>query len=479
MTTVLWLMRDFRFTDNEALRLAAAAGPVLPVFLLDSIVAQMGAAPRLRLERALRAFDSAWQKRSGQRITVMRGEAASVLPALAREVGARQIVQNDWPWAPVHQAQDRLEAELAGSGISFQRAGGHLLIPPARLLAGRASAYKVWSPFARRLSELGPDLPVPPVGQITALPAKGSLDEMPPLAPDLFGGAEVLMRHGLPVGEEAAHARFEAFLAALPGYAAARDIPAAAAGSGLSEALATGEISARWLWARIRATQREQPGLAGDLQKFLSELIWRDFAWHLLLDFPAMAERPWRAGWDGFPWLGETPAAAAWRRAATGVPLVDAGLREMRITGRMENRVRMIVAGLLTKQLQTDWRIGLSHFADSLTDWDPASNAMNWQWVAGCGPDAAPYFRIFNPLRQAAQFDPDGRYQHFWLKDPAMQAAWQAATPRTWHSAAPPRPLTQGDLMDLRGKALSLLQHHRDAGAAQDHAATHRSNQHP
>lgn len=466
VTTILWLMRDFRFTDNEALREAAARGPVLPVFLIDSTLARMGAAPRWRLEAALRAFDQAWASRTGQRITLLRGEAAEVLPALARRIDARQILQNDWPWAPVHEAQDRLEEALEGSGIAFQRSRGHLLIAPARLLAGRATAYKVWSPFARRLTELGPDLPVPPVGKITALPAVQTLDEVAGFAPDLFGGAEVLQRHALPAGEAAALERLESFLDAPGGYAERRDFPAAAAGSSLSEALATGEISARWIWSRCRARMREAPQFATDLQKFLSELMWREFAWHLLLDFPAMPDRPWRAGWDDFPWAPDNPGAEAWRRAATGVPLVDAGLREMRITGRMENRVRMIVAGWLTKQLQTDWRLGQAYFADSLTDWDPASNAMNWQWVAGCGPDAAPYFRIFNPLRQTAQFDPEGQYIRRWLHDPQMQQAWARATPAAWGHAPRPRPPSQADLLQMRERALQLLARHKEAVAA-------------
>nr|WP_151720150.1 FAD-binding domain-containing protein [Gemmobacter serpentinus] len=171
-----------------------------------------------------------------------------------------------------------------------------------------------------------------------------------------------------------------------------------------------------------------------------------------------MPEAPWRPEWAAFPWAGESPAATACARAETGITLVDAGPREMRVTGRMHNRVRMVVANWLTKHLLTDWRIGLHHFADSLTDWDPAANAMNWQWVAGCGPDASPFFRIFKPEKQAASFDPDSRYRDHWLQGEGARA-YSATLPASWSSPARWASADTAPLLaEGRGRALAALE---------------------
>ncbi|MFD2813971.1 FAD-binding domain-containing protein [Paracoccus aerius] len=190
------------------------------------------------------------------------------------------------------------------------------------------------------------------------------------------------------------------------------------------------EISARRLWHR--ALHAQDSGRGG-IEDFLRELAWRDFARDLFDEAPDMARSCWKPDWNRFPWRGDSPDAAAWRQGRTGVAMVDAGMREMYATGRMHNRVRMITASYLVKHLMTDWRIGLDWFARCLTDWDPASNAMNWQWVAGCGPDASPYFRVFNPEGQAAKFDGKRRYQDHWLKPGADGTReFAAAVPRAW-----------------------------------------------
>ena len=459
MPAILWLCRDFRFDDNAALSAACADGPVLPVFILDAASRAQGSASRWRLGRALAAFDAAWAARTGGHITVLEGEAAALLPALATRLGATSIHQNDWPAPAQQRVQAALNDALGGGPVRLHLHPGHLLIHPSRVKTGAGGSYKVYTPFARAVRQAGPDRPLAPPGQLTALPAIGDLRaETLNLAPDMYRGAVVLAEHALPAGEAAAFGRLEVFLDRVRDYPSHRDRPDIDATSGLSEHLALGEISPRRIWATASLRGEVEPSLAAGSEKFLSEVLWREFAWHLLLAFPQMPEAPWRQEWAAFPWAGESPAATAWARAETGIALVDAGLREMRVTGRMHNRVRMVVASWLTKHLLTDWRIGLHHFADSLTDWDPAANAMNWQWVAGCGPDASPFFRIFNPEKQAASFDPDSRYRDHWLQGEGARA-YVSTLPASWNS---PARWTSADTAPLlaegRNRALAALE---------------------
>jgi deoxyribodipyrimidine photo-lyase len=408
---ILWLTRNFRFADNPALLAAITDGPLLVVFVVDALTRAQGAASRWRLERALRAFDAELRRRSGAGVLVLQGEAEVVLPDLLRRTGARVVHQADWPSPQMQAVQGRVQAALAAQGRLVLHPG-HLLTHPRDIRTGQGGVYRVYTPFARALRSFGPDRPAPtaPERIIAAPMPHGGAQDLAHLnlAPDMYRGRAVLDRFALPAGETAAQDRLDAFLDRAAAYPAGRDHPDLDATSGLSEHLALGEISPRSLWAIAQMREEAEPAAAAGIGKFLSEVIWREFAWHLLLDFPQMPQRAWRPEWADFPWRGASPALTAWQRGTTGVALVDAGLREMRVTGRMHNRVRMVVASWLTKHLLTDWRLGLQHFEDSLTDWDPAANAMNWQWVAGCGPDASPFFRIFNPEKQAAQYDPQG-----------------------------------------------------------------------
>ena len=440
---IFWLSRDFRFSDNAALA-AAARGPVLAVFFIDRLLRAQGAASRWRLERGLRAFDAELRRRSGRGALILRGEPDQLLPGLATTLGAAEVHQNDWPAPEMRTLQARVDAALRAGGRRLVLHPGHLLVHPRLVRTKTGGSYRVYTPFARALRGIGPDQPgASAPARITqaAPPAKGLALEDMNLAPDLHGGRAVLDRHALPAGEAAALARLDAFLDRVTDYETRRDRADLEATSGLSEHLALGEISPRSLWALARARGRDTPGASAGVEKFLSELIWREFAWHLLIEFPQMAAAPWRPEWRDFPWQGDSDQAEAWRRAETGIPLIDAGLREMRVTGRMHNRVRMVVASWLTKHLLTDWRLGLAHFQDSLSDWDPAANAMNWQWVAGCGPDASPFFRIFNPETQAERHDPAGRYRRLWLETRA--ADYRATLPRS-QTALPPTRVTLG-----------------------------------
>jgi deoxyribodipyrimidine photo-lyase len=245
-------------------------------------------------------------------------------------------------------------------------------------------------------------------------------------------GAAVVSRYQA-VGEAAARGRLHQFLAGpVSDYAERRDFPGEDATSRLSENLTYGEIGIREVWhAGLRVRDEGSAGA----EAFLRELAWREFSYHLMHHTPEITSRNWKSDWDSFPWRGDNPDAERWRRGMTGEPFVDAAMREMYVTGTMHNRARMIVASYLTKHLLTDWRVGQAWFAECLTDWDPAANAMGWQWVAGSGPDAAPYFRVFNPAGQADRFDPVGAYRDRFLAERALGAEaldFFKAVPRSW-----------------------------------------------
>ena len=252
--------------------------------------------------------------------------------------------------------------------------------------------------------------------------------------------------------ERTTHERLDAFLDRVTArYAEDRDRPALGdATSGLSDALAVGEISARRIWHRaLDAAHHGQ----GGTEDFLRELAWREFSRELFHGFPDMDRLCWRPEWNDFSWQGDGTEAEAWRQGRTGIGMVDAGMREMFATGRMHNRVRMIAASFLIKHLMVDWRIGLDWFARCLTDWDAASNAMNWQWVAGCGPDASPFFRVFNPDGQGSKFDPARQYRDHWLTGQGAADFAQAA-PRSWRVDPADRPAPLVDLDHGRQRAL-------------------------
>ncbi|HWL05425.1 MAG TPA: deoxyribodipyrimidine photo-lyase [Xanthobacteraceae bacterium] len=466
---ILWLTRDFRLHDSPALLAALADGPLLPVFFIDRLTMAQGAASRWRLERALKAFDKSLQARTGSKgITVLRGEPDELLPALMERLGALRLHQTDWPTQEMRALQDRVREALHPVDARLILHQGHLLVDPGKIRTSNGDVYRVYSPFARAVRRLGSDrLSRDAPRHITAF--TGALDGLDlntmDLAPDLSRGRTALERFAMPAGEGAALARLDDFLERASGYPDGRDRPDLEATSGLSEHLALGEISPRTLWARAVLRAEISPEHAAGIDKFLSEVIWREFSWHLMVEFPNLPVACWRTEWENFPWRKGGPSLIGWQRAQTGVALVDAGLRQMWLTGQMHNRVRMVVASWLTKHLLIDWRAGLAHFADCLTDWDPAANAMNWQWMAGCGPDAAPYFRIFNPDKQAQQYDPRGDYRRRWLAgfdlcpDPDA-ALWVESTPRAWGAgqwhAGPSSMLTEG-----REAALAALAHFR------------------
>ncbi len=457
---ILWFRRDLRLDDHAALHAAAATGrPVVPVFLHDAEVGALGAAPRWRLGLSVAALSYALA-RAGSRLTLRRGDALACLRALVAETGAGDVW---WQrgYAPGQIARDRaVKAGLRADGVGARSFAGHLLFAPWDVSTKDGGFYKVYTPMWRavRDRDAGEPLPAPARLPMPAQwPANDTLDSWD-MGRAMDRGAAVVAQH-VHVGEAAAHARLDAFLSDKVGrYKAERDRLDIDACSGLSENLTYGEISPRRVW---HAGWHAWHAGAAQAEDFVKELVWREFAYHLLYHTPQLEHGNWRAEWDLFPWQGDGAAAQAWRQGRTGIEVVDAAMRELYVTGRMHNRARMLVASFLTKHLLVDWRVGRDWFADCLIDWDPASNALGWQWVSGPGPDAAPYFRIFNPDTQAQKFDPQRAYRQRWLAEASRTPPQSAldffrACPRRWGLAPDaPRPMPVIDLAEGRKRALA------------------------
>lgn len=472
--TIVWFRRDLRLADNAALLAAVArGGAVLPVFLRDSLVDGLGAAPSWRLGLGLEALARSLGAR-GSRLVLRSGPALAALERLIEETGARAVY-----WSRAYDAQSiardsEIRAALRACGIEARSFPGHLLFEPWDAQTKQGGFFRVYTPFWRAVSGGNVPKPEPAPPHLPApstWPASEELSDWQ-LGRRMSRGAAIVAPH-LAVGEAAARARLDRFLAGpVEQYRERRDYPAEEATSRLSENLALGEISPRSVWHAGAAAEASGAAGAGH---FLKELVWREFAWHLLFHTPHIAERNWRPEWDAFPWRGDAPEAEAWRRGMTGVTLVDAAMREMYVTGTMHNRGRMIVASYLTKHLLTDWRVGLRWFEECLADWDPASNAMGWQWAAGSGPDAAPYFRIFNPETQAEKFDPDMTYRRRFVAEltrrgepPAPARAFFDAVPRSWAlDPTAPYPAPAVTLAEGRARALAAYEQSRSAPAGQ------------
>ena len=474
MTTplILWFRRDLRLDDNPMLAHAAATGrPLIPVFVADDSVTGLGAAPRWRMGEAVGSFAHRLRGQGGQ-LVLRRGEAAQVLQALVAETGAGAV----W-WTRLYDAASRdrdtaIKQALRARDIEARSFDGHTLAEPWDVQTGAGGFFKVFTPFWRALSARGVAAPVAQPKYLTFISRWPRSDDLADwaLGAGMQRGAAIVAHHAR-VGEEAAIRRLESFLDRLAGrYHIDRDFPAIEGSSGLSENLTYGEIGPRRIWAAALSREAADPGNPG-LETFRKELAWRDFAHHLAYHTPHILTGNWRPEWDAFPWSTDGDAVLRWKQGMTGEPFVDAGMREMYVTGRMHNRARMIVASYLTKHLMTHWKIGLDWFADCLIDWDPASNAMGWQWAAGSGPDAAPYFRVFNPATQAEKFDPRKAYRQTFIaelsRDPGARALdFFAAAPRSW-GLDPSRPYP-APMVDLaEGRARALAAYGARAGAAE------------
>ena len=417
MTTLVWLRQDLRLADNPALVAAARRGKVLPVYILDASDGapdwRLGAAGRWWLHHSLAAL-----RQQLHALILRRGDPLAQLMQLIQETGADGVFWNRC-YEPFAIARDRrVKAALKARGIDAQSFNGALLNEPWEVATGSGGPYKVFTPYWRACQQR-------PVARAQPAP-KLTLGEVPvgadtleewgllPTAPDWAAGWHA---HWQP-GEAGAQARLDAFFAGgIDSYGELRNRPDLAHVSRLSPHLHWGEISPRQIVARAGIESAANAGRQGDTAKFLSEIGWREFAHHLLFHFPDLPAKNWRSAFDAYPWRSDAKHLKAWQRGATGYPLVDAGMRELWQTGWMHNRVRMLAASFLIKHLRIDWRQGEAWFWDTLVDADLANNAAGWQWVAGSGADAAPYFRIFNPLSQGQTFDPDGVYVRRWCPE--------------------------------------------------------------
>ena len=469
---ILWFRRDLRLSDHPMLTAAVATGrPLIPVFILDPETEALGAAPKWRLSLSLDHL-AARLTALGSRMTFRRGNALTVLEALIAETGAGGVLWSRL-YDPAAKARDTgVKAALKARGLDAKGYPGHLLHEPWTVETGQGGFYRVYTPFWRAVKDRDVSAPSPAPKTLRApdvWPASAALEDWH-LAAAMQRGAAIVAPHQT-VGEDAATAKLAAFLESpVDRYRDARDLPDRPGTSGLSQNLSLGEIGPRHVWhAAMRVWLAGGAGLAGSAslagsagaETYLKELIWREFAYHLMHHTPHILTNHWREDWKAFPWRGDNADAARWRRGMTGEPFVDAAMREMYVTGIMHNRGRMIVASYLTKHLMTDWRVGKAWFDDCLTDWDPASNAMGWQWAAGSGPDASPYFRIFNPATQAEKFDTDGSYRRRFIAElssnPGRDAlAFFDAVPRSWHlDPKAPYPAPIITLSEGRDRALA------------------------
>ncbi len=420
---IYWFRNDLRLSDLPGLVQAVASGrPVIACYILDDVSAgawRPGAASRWWLHHSLLSLAGDIEARGGK-LYLARGESAQVLTDLARESGATDIYcsRQYEPWAI--QLEESVYRQLASVSVNLKRYPGTLLWEPEKLANQSGLPYKVFTPFWRNcLKQLGPALPSGAPGKLSWHPGVGSGDtlqdwDLTPACPDWSQGWETAWQPG----ESGASARLEAFLKNdVSDYGTGRDYPAQGTTSLLSAHLHFGAISPARVFHRTREAIAANPALAGNSEKFLSEVGWREFSHHLLFHFPHIPERAFKSNFDRFPWLGSKLHLERWQQGQTGYPIVDAGMRELWATGYMHNRVRMVAASFLCKHLLIDWRAGQAWFWDTLVDADLANNACGWQWVAGSGADASPYFRIFNPVTQAQRFDKEGEYIRRWIPE--------------------------------------------------------------
>ncbi|AXI46452.1 deoxyribodipyrimidine photolyase [Sulfitobacter sp. SK012] len=434
----MWFRRDLRLSDHAALSHACASGrPVIPVFILDDEAEALAAAPKFRLGLGIEAFAKALADK-GSQLILRRGDALDVLRTLIKETGAGAVYWSRL-YDPSAVARDTSVKEtLKFDGVDAKSFGGHLMFEPWTVQTKTGGYYKVYTPFWNSVKNVGVDAPRSAPSEIrppSEWPASEDLSDWH-MAAAMNRGAEVV-RPFVRLGEQAAQARLAAFIGNIVAdYKATRDLPGTDGTSNLSENLALGEISAHQCWhAGRRAMEEGKQGA----EIFLKELVWREFAYHLMHHTPRILNSNWREEWQAFPWKEDQDSAEvkAWKGGRTGIPFVDAAMRELYVTGRMHNRGRMIVASYLTKHLMCHWRIGQKWFEECLIDWDPASNAMGWQWSAGSGPDATPYFRVFNPVTQLDKFDKNRDYTSRWIAEGRAQPhkdalAFFDAVPLEW-----------------------------------------------
>ena len=417
LPSLYWLRQDLRLADTTALTAAAARGPVIFLYVLDDETPgdwRIGGASRWWLHQSLEALSRKVP------LVLRRGRAERVIAEVMAETGATSVhfTRDYAPWSEALERRVKDAAEARGA--SCHRYGGFLLHEPETIRNGSGEPYKVYTPFSKACFAAGEPKPLKPIPAFDLWTGSVACEQLS--AWGLLPSKPDWAREFTPLwtpGEDGAAARLDDFIAdGLAHYADERDRPDRDVTSRLSPHLHFGDISPAQCWHAVRVAQFKAGGkLDKAAEKFLKEVLWREFSYHLLFHWPTLPEKPFRPEFNAFPWATNAEGLKAWQRGLTGYPIVDAGMRELWATGIMHNRVRMIAASFLIKDLLVPWVEGERWFWDTLVDADIGSNAASWQWVAGCGADAAPYFRIFNPVLQGEKFDPHGSYVRKWVPE--------------------------------------------------------------
>jgi deoxyribodipyrimidine photo-lyase len=416
--SLIWFRDDLRTADNPALMAAIKADqPVICLFMLEENpnLRPLGSATRWWLHHSLRALETDLKTKGG-RLILRRGDPLKILPDICKAQNVNNVSWNR-RYAPCQIEIDAsIKSELRAAGVECQSFNANLLNEPWTIKTGSDQPYKVFTPYWKTCRSQGhPSDPLPMPEHIVASVNNIASDDLNtwnllPTSPDW---AAEFSDYWTP-GEKGAHARLDSFITnGLDRYKEGRDVPSQENTSRLSPHLRWGEISPRQIWATLR--NKFGDFFSIDTEKFLAEIGWREFSKTILFYADDVANKNWKPAFDAFPWRNDPHLLTAWQKGETGYPLVDAGMRELWQTGTMHNRVRMVAASFLVKHLLTDWRNGEQWFWDTLVDADEASNPASWQWVAGSGADAAPFFRIFNPILQSQRFDPEGAYIKRWL----------------------------------------------------------------
>jgi len=433
---VVWFRQDLRLLDNPALYYAATEHRhIIPLYILDDTLPRaLGGAQHWWLHHSLVALQNQLHE-LGAHLILRRGDPLEILSELSKEQSIAALYWNRC-YEPAIIARDmEIKNKLSAQGLQVKSYNGSLLHEPWQITNQQGNYFKIFTAYWKSCCQRAIDtnlLPIPPLKQKITLTGESlSSWNLLPSKPNWATGLQQTWQPG----ELQAQKMLDLFVTTkLKGYATQRDIPAENATSLLSPYLHFGEISLKQIWQAAKTAELFDSSLVKDCERFLAELGWREFSYYLLYHFPKLSEKNYQKKFDQFAWSNNAKLLTCWQKGQTGFPIVDAGMRELWQTGYMHNRVRMIVASFLTKHLLIDWRLGAEWFLDTLIDADLANNSMNWQWVAGSGVDAAPYFRIFNPILQGEKFDPEGLYVRRWvpelvnLPDKYIHKPWLAST---------------------------------------------------
>ena len=416
MRILHWFRKDLRLDDNTALSEAVldAAGDVVPFYASEPAVLGRDDMAATRVRFVLESLSDLGSRveRLGSRLALDHGDAADTVLRAVRAAKADAVYWNDEYEPALRTRDDAVERALTAAGMTVRRFHDRTLVPPDAVRTGAGTPYTVYTPYARSAAALGISLPHGSIAKLAAHPLP--IRPLATLEQLGFATSQKPWRGGA----SAAQRRLDTFVSdALEGYGSQRDIPAQPGTSRLSADLKFGTLSPRTVVAAVQAAVAEEPRLRADADKYIAELRWRDFYTQVLYHFPHCERGSFKREYDAMEWLGDPRHYEPWRAGQTGVPIVDAGMRELATTGYMHNRTRMVVASFLTKDLLLDWRQGERHFMTHLVDGDLASNNGGWQWAASTGTDAQPYFRIFNPVLQGRRYDPEGAYVRRWVPE--------------------------------------------------------------